>query len=622
MRILYDSKNPLFKEPFGTLLPGQSCRISVHIPRSVLTREADLVFGRENGEIFASFPMKLTGSDPDYEVYTCVFSLEETGLYFYSFRITTEHESFSLYREGYDQTNMEAGELWQLSCLPASFSPPEDYAGRIMYQIFPDRFDDAGEILPARGKLTPYRIHKDKREIPCFEPNGDGEVLNCDFYGGNLRGITRKLGYLSSLGVNVLYLNPIFKAYSNHRYDTADYMQIDELLGDEEDFRSLCAAAHGYGMKVILDGVFSHTGSDSRYFDIKERFGNGAYHHPDSPYRSWYQFEDYPERYVSWWGIRTLPCTEEMDESYRGYIFENEDSVIAHWLRAGADGFRLDVADELPDEFIALLRRRLKEIRPDALLIGEVWEDASNKISYGLRRRYFTDGELDSVMNYPFRSAILDYVCGRDSGEGFRRSVMDLCENYPPKVLHTLMNMLSTHDTPRLLSALSPQSPPAEKSGRAGYRMPPDVLETALSRLFCAVFLQFFLPGMPCIYYGDEIGMQGFEDPFCREYFDWEKADMSNPVYSFFRAVTALRLAEPALQRGSLKVETDGSGRLFLTRSAGNETLFAAVNIGGTYTHTLEGEVIFSEKCELANGCAVLPQYGFVLERRASGIRE
>ncbi len=616
MRILYDSKDPLFKEPFGTLLPGESCRISVQIPVSCKTREAKLVFGHENGEIFAEFPMKMIRSDTDYEVYSVVFSLEKEGLYFYSFRITTEHESFSLYREGFDQTNMEAGELWQLSCLPASFSPPKAYAGKILYQIFPDRFYDAGRILPAQGKLTPYRIHKDKREIPDFEPNEEGEILNCDFYGGNLRGIAEKLDYLASLGVSVLYLNPIFKAYSNHRYDTADYLKIDELLGDEADFSRLCALAHEKGMKIILDGVFSHTGSDSRYFDQKERFGNGAYHHPDSPYRSWYQFEEYPEKYVSWWGIKTLPCVNELDDGYLDFIIRGEDSVVAHWLRAGADGFRLDVADELPDEFIALLRKRLKEINPQALLIGEVWEDASNKISYGQRRRYFTAGELDSVMNYPFRSAILDFVCERDGGLGFRNSIMDLAENYPPQVLHTLMNMLSTHDTPRLLSALSPVPPPERKEDRALWQMDEEARAIAQRRLFCAAFLQFVLPGMPCIYYGDEIGTEGYEDPFCRGYFDWDRVNGENRILAFFRALAALRIREAALRTGALKIESDGAGRVFLYRTLGSETLRAAVNLGEPFAVSPAGTLLFSQNCEEKDGAAVLLKYGFFLEKQ------
>ncbi|MBR7081102.1 MAG: glycoside hydrolase family 13 protein [Oscillospiraceae bacterium] len=603
-----------FKEPFGTLTPGQSCRMCVHIPALCRTREVFLVLLSENGAEYKRHKMSLAGADVGYEFYGASFSLPEAGLFFYYFRIRTENEEFSLYRYGFDQTNMEAGELWQLSCVPESFHTPEAFYGSVMYQIFPDRFYADG-ILPAEGKLTPYWIHENKTDIPAFEPDENGEVKNCDFYGGNLRGIAQKLDYLKALGVSVLYLNPIFKAYSNHRYDTSDYMKIDELLGDEADFSRLCGLAHERGMRIILDGVFSHTGSNSRYFDVYDIYGDGAYRHADSKYRSWYDFEEYPEKYKSWWGISTLPCVNEMDDSYREYIFGGDDSVVAHWLRAGADGFRLDVADELPDEFISQLRARLKEIKPEALLIGEVWEDASNKISYGLRRRYFTGGELDSVMNYPLRKAIIEYVCGLDEGYGLRRTVMDLAENYPHQVMHTVMNMLSTHDTPRLLSALSPSGAPENKRERAGYRMSAQDMEIARSRLYCAVFLQFMLPGMPCVYYGDELGTEGAEDPFCRGYFDWERTD-GNPVLGFFRTLAGLRNENDALKTGSVIVESDGAGRVTVERRGSGELLRAFVNVGEPTTAEISGTVLLSEKCEVENGSMRVENYGFFVEKR------
>ncbi|MBR0085411.1 MAG: glycoside hydrolase family 13 protein [Lachnospiraceae bacterium] len=615
MRILYDSKDPRFKEPFGTVRPDETCRISLHIPRSVMTHRSYLIFEREDGTGYMTFPMDISGTDADYEYYTARFSLPDPGLYFYYFRIITGHEKFLLFKYGYNDTNMEAGDKWQLSCIPADFYVPQYYAGKVMYQIFPDRFYAKGACT-AEGKLTPYRIHEDKHDIPDYEPDENGEVKNCDFFGGNLAGITEKLDHIKSLGVSVIYLNPIFKAYSNHRYDTADYLKIDELLGTEEDFRELCRAAHEKDMKVILDGVFSHTGSRSRYFDAEDEFGSGAYHHPDSPYRSWYQFEEYPGKYTAWWGIKTLPCVNELDPGYLDLIIDGEDSVIAHWIRAGADGFRLDVADELPDAFILRLRRRLKMLKPDALLIGEVWEDASNKISYDVRRRYFTDGELDSVMNYPFRKAIIDYVCGRDDGTGLCRTVMEISENYPPEVLQTLMNMLSTHDTYRILTQLSPDDVPAEKSERAGYKMPESARKTAEERLCAAAFLQFVLPGMPCIYYGDEIGMEGYEDPFCRGYYEWEKAESDNTIRAYFAALAALRNAETALQKGGIKAESDGCGRVVITRKYEGEEIVAAINREETYECILPGKVLFGNRCEKNGDKAVLQRSGCVVVKR------
>ena len=605
MRILYDSKDLKFKQPFGTLTEGQSCIIRIHIPTSCKTVSARLIFNQENGAEHASFLMTHQETQGDYDIYACQFALEARGLYFYYFRITTENEVFSLYRQGYDQTNMEAGDLWQLSCIPLEFQVPEAYVGGVMYQIFPDRFYQKG-TCDTQGKLEPFWIHENKNDTPAYRPNEQGEVENCDFYGGNLRGIAEKLDYLSDLGVKILYLNPIFKAWSNHRYDTADYKKIDELLGTQEDFSRLCRMAHRRGMKIILDGVFSHTGSNSTYFQ-------SAVSDPNSPYRSWYDFQEYPHTYTSWWGIKTLPCVNETDPAFLQYIIEDEDSVIAHWLRAGADGFRLDVADELPDCFIAKLRQRLKQIKPDAMLIGEVWEDASNKISYGQRRRYFTDGELDSVMNYPFRHAILEFICGRDRGHGLRQAVMEIAENYPPQVLSVLMNMLSTHDTPRILSLLSSKPEPITKDECAEYRMDAQERREAVARYRCASLLQFVLPGMPCVYYGDELGSEGFGDPFCRRYFDWD-AVKGNEILAHIKALAGMRNRYGVLQKGDVSVEVCGDGCVCIIREYKRQICRATINTGKEIFIKNTGKILLSEKAKKREDGVLLGRYGFLCE--------
>ncbi len=613
MRILYNSKDVQHKLPFGTLTEGQKCSISVHVPRSCATREVQLVFLWEDKAPCTSFPMERTDVTADYDVYSCTFTLDKSALYFYYFRITTANESFSLYREGYDQTNMEAGDLWQLSCVPADFHVPSDYFGSVMYQIFPDRFCAVGECDTSE-KLKPFWIHENKYDVPAYLPGESGKVENCDFFGGNLQGILSKLDYLRELGVRVIYLNPIFKAWSNHRYDTADYHKIDEMLGTEADLAALCDAAHARGMRIILDGVFSHTGSNSRYFDKENVFGGGAYHCPDSPYRSWYEFAEYPHKYTSWWGIETLPCVREMDESYRRFIIDGEDSVIAHWLRVGVDGFRLDVADELPDAFIAALRARIKSIKPDALLVGEVWEDASNKVSYGQRRRYFTDGELDSVMNYPFRNAIMEYVLQNDNGTGLAQTVMTVAENYPREVVLALMNILSTHDTARILSLLSPEPVPADKQSRAGFQMSEHAMAGALTRLRVAAFLQFVLPGMPCIYYGDEIGMQGFGDPFSRGFFRWDLVE-GNPIRAFFVRLATMRNEQEPLLYGDVSLTSDGCGRVTVERRYGDGFCRATVNMGAPMTLAPRGEIVFAERVQYGEREVTLDSCGFVLER-------
>lgn len=493
MRILFDSCQTQYKTPFGTLRTGECCVLQIRIPTEVGTSGVRLMLEDSEHAVCAELPFSFVSRGEDgYELWRLEFTRQETGLHFYWFRIDKRGGSFRLFRQGSD-TNMEAGEKWQLSVIPADFTVPDFAPGAVMYQIFPDRFARSGSC-DLTYKLQPFWVHESPDELPEYRPDAHGEVRNNDFFGGNFAGICEKLPYLQELGVGVLYLNPIFMAWSNHRYDTADYRRPDPMLGTEEDFRTLCDEAHARGMRVILDGVFSHTGSNSVYFDAKHVFGHGAVSDPNSPYRRWYRFHHYPDDYEAWWGIRTLPCVEELDETYLHYIIEDEDSVIAHWLRLGADGFRLDVVDELPDEFVRRLRRRMRQIDPQSLLLGEVWEDASNKRAYGVSRRYFVDGELDSVMNYPWRNAIVAFLTDADDGTALGESLMTLAENYPPEVLSCVMNHLGTHDTPRILTVLG-EPFCGTKDERAHRRMTPVQRKTALMRLRMAVFLQFTLPG-------------------------------------------------------------------------------------------------------------------------------
>ena len=377
MRILFDSKQQQFKAPFGTLVPNQSCSINIHIPATVQATGVDCIIMGEDGSVRMTVPMDYRKKMGAYDIFCGKFAFCDTGLYFYFFRIHNRSGSFRLFKQG-DDTNMEAGDLWQVSCVPADFETPDWAKGATMYQIFPDRFHKSGKC-DLSGKLGPYTVHQDWYEEVQWRPTPEGLVLNNDFYGGNFKGITEKLDYIASLGVTILYLNPISKSFSSHRYDTGDYLTPDPMLGTEADFTNLCKAAHAKGMKVILDGVYSHTGSDSLYFDKKKSFGgNGAYNSKESPYHSWFTFQNWPDAYTSWWNFDTLPTVYKMAPAFVEYIITGEDSVVAHWLRAGADGFRLDVADELPNEFMDLFKKRLRQLKPDALLIGEVWEDASN----------------------------------------------------------------------------------------------------------------------------------------------------------------------------------------------------------------------------------------------------
>ena len=600
MRILYDSKKLMFKSPFGTLTPGEECRIHIHVPTSVGAQRVGLILNREDGSHMGEIPLECQGSKGAYQIFGGSFHLESRGLYFYYFVVYKPDGSFRLFKQG-DDTNMEAGDRWQISCVPADFETPDWAKGAVIYQIFPDRFYKSGDC-DLTGKLEPYTVHRSWQEDVAWRPDEQGRVLNNDFFGGNFRGITEKLDYIASLGVDILYLNPISKSFSSHRYDTGDYKTPDPMLGTEGDFAALCEEAHARGMRVILDGVYSHTGSDSLYFNREGSFPElGAYQSQSSPYYSWYTFYHWPNQYHSWWSFDTLPTVNKNDPAFRDYIMGDGDSVVAHWLNLGADGFRLDVADELPDDFILQLRERMRKIKPDALLMGEVWEDASNKIAYDRRRRYFVDGELDSIMNYPFRTAILRFMRGWDSGAELRNTVMTVVENYPQQVVSCNMNLLGTHDTPRILTALVDDFDGSreEKSKRHLSR---NQLEVARDRLMMASFLQYTLPGSPSLYYGDEALMEGYKDPFNRRTYPWGREDTE--MLTHYRTLGQLRREHAALRRGKIEFFQAGDKHLGFIRETDTEKLRVYVNRSGDPWDIPAGNVLAGRNLQI-----VAPQW-------------
>ena len=578
MRILYDSKLPQFKTPFGCLTPGQQCDINIHIPATVLATKVTCLIKLDDSATTGQIvPLEKSANQGPYEIWSGSFSLPATGLYFYYFFIEAPSGSFRLFKQG-DDTNMEAGAMWQVSCIPADYHTPDWAKGATIYQVFPDRFHKSGDC-DLTGKLTPYTVHSNWYEEVDWRPTPDGIVLNNDFYGGNFKGITEKMDYIASLGTTILYLNPISKSFSSHRYDTGDYKVPDPMLGTMEDFKAMVDAAHERGIKVILDGVYSHTGSNSPYFNREGQFDSvGAHNSKESPYYSWFTFQNWPHAYTSWWGFDTLPTVNKMDPAFIKFIITDEDSVIAHWLKAGADGFRLDVADELPDEFIKLLYNRIKEINPDAYVLGEVWEDASNKTAYNKRRTYFTNGELDSVMNYPFRTAIINFVRGFDGGKGLKETVMSIVENYPQEVVHCNMNLLGTHDTARILTALVDDFD-GSREEKARRRLSRSSMDVAVDRLLMASFLQYTLPGSPSLYYGDEAGMEGYRDPFNRRTYPWYREDPE--IMAHFLRLGQLRKSFEALRLGDIRFFEAGDKHIGFTRSYKGRTFRVYCNRSG-----------------------------------------
>ena len=549
MFAFFNSRDLQYRAPFGAVAEHTPVTLRVCMPRDWSCRAATLLVRADGGEDRA-LPMTWAGMRGDgHEWWSVEFTPSAAGLYWYAFRLEVGMGAGYLMRrsDGTAAYSPEReGARWQLTCYEQDFTTPDWLAGGVLYQIFPDRFAASGE--PKADVPADRVMHADWNELPEWRPDAQGRVWNNDFFGGDLKGVEQKLDYLQSLGVTCLYLNPIFESHSNHRYDTADYTRIDPLLGDEADLRSLTAAAAARGIRVLLDGVFSHTGSDSIYFNRERRYPvDGAYNSPNSPYADWYHFRHWPNDYGSWWGFQTLPEVEETSPAFMEYI-NGPDGIAARWLRAGAAGWRLDVADELPDAFLDALRQRVKATDPDAIVLGEVWEDASNKESYGHRRRYLLGEQLDSVMNYPFRDAILGYLLGGSAAD-FINKVWSVVENYPPQTLRLLMNHIGTHDTERALTLLGGEpSYGRGRSWQAQQRMSPDQRALALRRMRLAALLQFALPGVPCIYYGDEAGLEGYKDPFNRHTYPWGGEDAD--LLDWYRHLGAARREAAVLAEG------------------------------------------------------------------------
>ncbi len=447
---------------------------------------------------------------------------------------------------------------FQITVYEKRQTPPSWFAGGVVYQIFPDRYRRGNHALErvkrelAADRRGIARRLVDWSTLPTYEKDESQRVIAWDFYGGDLEGVRDRLPQLAEMGVTAIYLNPIFQATSNHRYDTADYLRIDPLLGTEEDFVSLAQAAEEHGISLILDGVFNHTGADSRYFN---RFGNyedaGAWQSNDSPYYPWYTFHD-DGTYEGWWGVDDLPAIRKDSASWQEFI-AGAGGIVEKWTRLGAHGWRLDVADELSEPFIKAITRAATSVKSDALVLGEVWEDASNKISYSQMRHYLNGGELDSVMNYPFRDALIGYLVGTLSAGDFAETMESLHENYPPAAFALAMNLIGSHDRPRIFTLLGGAPDPATLSEeqRCSYRLSPDQRGLAKGRLWLALLVQMLTPGVPSIYYGDEVGMEGFSDPANRGSYPWGGGDADVPT--MFRNALQLRRRLPVVRDGGFK---------------------------------------------------------------------
>lgn len=447
---------------------------------------------------------------------------------------------------------------------------PEWVQDAIFYQIFPDRF--------ARSE----RAGKPGIEFESW----DSPPTTFGFKGGDLYGIVERLDYLQELGVNALYLNPIFSSASNHRYHTYDYYEVDPLLGGNSALRLLTDELHKRGMRIILDGVFNHASRGFWQFHHVLETGSA------SPYKDWFYFDPdrlhgkkhwgaYPTAheinaineegsfkaigYQGWWNLPALPKFKVETPAVREFLF----SVAEHWIRFGIDGWRLDVPGEIDDDrFWQEFRRRVRAINPEAYIVGEIWYEA---------QRWLQGDQFDATMNYLLTAASLSYFGAdhldmplikhagglehrvhRMDAAAFAAEIERLYHLYPEPITYAQLNLLDSHDMPRFLSCVSGS-------------------KTAFQQAL--LFVHTF-PGAPCIYYGDEIGIDGRHDPECRKSFPWDENRWDESLLSYTQACTRLRKDHPALRRGSFqRLCAEGNVYAF-GRRLENERLITAFNTG------------------------------------------
>ena len=558
IKIVHNSHDTNYRNPFGAVNVGETVKLKLETNKKCNPHIVFINFFNNQVE------MQMTECKEDgiIEKYCYELKLDTTdmlGTIFYYFRIECEGRVF-LYGNnienlgGVGQIYDNYPKCYQITVYHQS-EVPKWYKEGIIYQIFVDRFFNGNKFGKVLNPKKNSFIYGNWTDTPMYIRNSDGGVTRWDFYGGNLLGVRKKLKYLKSLGVSIIYFNPIFESPSCHKYDTSDYEKIDPMFGTNEEFEELCSEAEALGIKIILDGVFSHTGSDSRYFNMYNNYKEiGAYQSLKSPYYRWYRFSDYPNLYDCWWGFGNMPNVDELNPSYLEYIISSKNSIVKRWIRAGASGWRLDVADELPDEFIKLLKQSIREEKSDTVLIGEVWEDASNKISYSKKREYLFGYELDSITNYPLRQLIIEYSKKQISSEYFIKRYKSLLENYPRENFFSTMNMLGTHDTERILT----------------------ILEGKIEQLKIAVLLQMTLPGVPLIYYGDEAGVKGGKDPDNRKPYPWGKENIE--VINIYKNLCRLRANENILKNGDIKFRNNFGNVLCFQRSNEEGVIIVIIN--------------------------------------------
>lgn len=513
---------------------------------------AKLVIKEDKDEQFEYIEM--TKTEKGFEIKK---SFEKAGHFWYAFQIKINNEYLYINKtfNNFSYISHELKDAFFQSIIEKEYSSYDQMQGGLIYQIFVDRFCKFGEVESRKPLIFRKdwggRINKNTT---------DPLVINQEVFGGNFAGIITKLDYLKNLGVTVIYLNPISMANSNHKYDTADYMKVDPMFGTEKDFEMLIKEARDRGIKIIIDGVYNHTGSDSIYFNKNNNFDTlGAYKSQNSKFYNWYNWDVWPDKYGSWWGIDTLPSIRHECEDFQNYIAGN-GGVIEKFLKQGIAGVRLDVVDEITDEFVEKIQKKVSEFGDDKIVVGEVWEDASTKTSYSKRRKYFVNHELSSVMNYPVKESILEYIKTKEPTT-LESTMRMLLNNYPKAVLDNLMNFLGTHDTGRIYSEIKAICGGDEKM--------------SLQLLKIATTILFTLPGVPSLFYGDEYGIEN-NDGSSRNCFDW--SGYKTPVFEWFKKITKIRKLK-VLKDGNFRILMASHGKFVFERFNDNERVVVLINL-------------------------------------------
>ncbi len=622
LSIVHDSRNG-DKQPFGAITPGTLVNFGFNALLGI--SKATLVIDKRrlegNQEVLEYSPVvriAMQGNrNTTTERWQADYAFDSTAIYGYWFELEVNGQLYA-YQNNSDTVywTREKGSggkgaiephvadaqgykrirRFRLTSYAANFVVPDWAQDAVYYYIFPERFRNGNKANDPRPGTRRYQdkaveFHNNWNDPPWKPNTGDGSdsVYNNDFFGGDLEGIIQKLDYIKTLGANVIYMTPIFKAASNHKYDTADYLQIDPDFGTNADFVRLTEQARLRGIRVMLDVSLNHTGADSKYFD---RFGNfaganqskselGSFYNgkinPQSPYSDWYVFDasqkETDKQFKGWVGVSDLPELNKNSASYRRFAYKAPDSVTRSWLTKGASGWRMDVAPWVPDEFWREWRKAVKATDPNAMTVAETWFESG---------KYFLGDTFDSTMNYIFRGVVLDYAMGGNAKKLYAQMEL-MREMYPKQAFYALMNLVSSHDQARALhvfgwkqegeNATVSHSTTAAQNTRA--------IELAKQRLRFATLFQMLYPGSPAIYYGDEAAVTGGDDPFNRGTYPWEdqggKPDLQ--MIEEFKRFTKLRHDHSILRRGTINAPLVADNHVIaLLRQFNNEWAITATN--------------------------------------------